>query len=143
MALMHDFQSLDAVPGRIPSINQETFVFQPANEFRQASPPIQQFPSNFQVQSETPAVGPFAFRNPSTFPSSSTASFDRFPNSEQSQTAFRNQIQGDSAFFSPQERDSLIGYLIGLDTESLVLTPRQKNRLKGGKQNMNTRTFHS
>ena len=40
--------------------------------------------------------------------------------------------------FSPKDRESLIGHLVGLDTDSLVLTPRQRlaleeeNRLNQG-----------
>ena len=49
MALMRDFQSIEAVPDLTPTINQDRFVFHPADEFRPASE-LTEFPLNSQFK---------------------------------------------------------------------------------------------
>jgi hypothetical protein len=126
MALMRDFQSIEAVPDLNRSVNQDRFVFHPADEFHPASERTPQFPLTSQFKPQTPrsfeAGSAFATPNPSQFASPSTA--PRFPSRESSTNSFPNQMTG--SVFSPTNRESLIGHLVGLARGSLVLTPRQR-----------------
>ena len=77
MALLRDFQSIEAVPDLNPSVNQDRFVFHPADEFRLASELTPQFPLTSQFKPKTlrssESATAFAVQNPSQFASPSTA----------------------------------------------------------------------
>ena len=126
MALMQEFQTIDAVPDQFARNNQDAFVFQPANRLNNDQQTSQQFLPAPQFQSQTPLTS----QNPSQISSLAPSPLARFPSRETSRNIFSSQPQDNPSLFSSQERESLIGHLAGLDPKSLVLTPRQRQALE-------------
>ena len=101
--LMMNFQSIDAVP----DLN-DRFVFKETSNDLQTQNGLNVFPS-LPVSSESTLQGAAPIQ---TFKAS------------QPPHEFFNQNQG--AIFTPQERERLVGHLVGRNPSSLVLTPRQR-----------------
>ena len=102
-SLMMNFQSIDAVP----DLN-DRFVFKETNNDLQTQNGLNVFPS-LPLSREPSLEGAAPIQ---TFKAS------------QPPHEFFNQNQG--AIFTPQERERLVGHLVGRNPSSLVLTPRQR-----------------
>ena len=106
-SLMMNFQSIDAVP----DLN-DRFVFKETSIDLQTQNGLNVFPS-LPVLSESTLQGAAPIQT---------------IKASQAPQAFFNQNRG--TIFTPQERERLVGHLVGRDPSSLVLTPRQRQALE-------------